>query len=260
MSINKERIRAKLAALQGGNNSYWNPPKNGQATIRAFAVPDGEDEFLELYFHFGVAEKASVYCLRKNRDESGREGKCPICEQADEWYNGDEDEKALSKNIYSKPRFYIPVIDRADKSPQPKWWGFSKTVYGKMLHWLAEDADRENFLDPDEGLDLIVIATQTGKSINGRPVSDIDVNTRLKSTPICAKKDQESLFKALKPASELFPRPSLQEVQGKLESYLRNLGEGDDSPEPVESEGVSKGAPRRVSDDEINAMLDAAAQ
>ena len=258
MSINKERIRAKLAALQGGNNSYWSPPKSGQATIRAFAIPDHTDPFLDLFYHYGVG-KNSIYCLRKNRDENGREGKCPICEQADEWFRGDEDEKEMSKKIYSKPRIYAAVIDRADKEPQAKYWGFGKQIGGKLMTWLAEeDGDREDFLDLDNGLDLVVTATQSGKTMNGKPIADIDVNTRLKASPICAKKDQEALLKTLKPHAQLFPRPTLQEVQEKLKSWLDDLGAPDDEAPVPESEGVSKPAPenRRASKEDIDSLFD----
>lgn len=253
MSFNKSRIRQKLANLASGGaaSSFWSPPKEGgQATIRAFAIPNSLDPFIELWFHFNVG-KQSIYCPKRN----GKSNKCPICDLAEELFRGDEDDRAMSKQLYARPRFYAAVVDRADEAPVAKYWGFGKQIYTKLMTWLAEDegGDHEKFLDPEEGLDLVVSVTKTP----GKSFPDTSVDCKRRESALCDSKDLERITGALKSPDEVFPCPSAEDIQGKLDTWLNDTSV-DDSKEEAPTEGVSKppaNNSRHGTADQLNALF-----
>lgn len=230
MSINKERIRQKLQNIttRGGATTYWSPPKQGKAVIRMFPYPHGDDPFLEYFYHFNIG-KQSILCPRKNA--LGNE--CPICDLAQEMYQSESSQdKEISKKLYARQRFYATIIDRADETKTPKFWGFSQTIYIKLLEWLGEDnGDRENFLDVHDGLDLVISMQKTP----GKAFPSAEVDTKMKSSPLADNDaDIQAIIKGVKPANEIFTVLSTQEIQQKLNEWAN--AEEDSAPEQVVDE------------------------
>lgn len=252
MSINKARIRQKLANLKSGaaGNAFWTPPKEGgNAVIRAFVPPSVEDPFLELWFHFNVG-KQSIYCPKRN----GKSNNCPICDLAEELFRGDANDKAMSKQLYARPRYYATIIDRADDVPTPKYWGFGKTIYLKLLQWLSEDdgGDHEKFLDPEEGLDLVVTVTKTP----GKTFADTSVDCKRRESPLCAKKDLQGLYSALKSADEIFPCPTQEEIRNKLDLWLNESANEEAPKSASEPPQHHKNIPHTVTSEQLDELFD----
>lgn len=235
----KDRIRQKLASInnRGQSNAYWSPPKDGVATIRMFPYPHSEDPFLEYYFHFNIG-KQSILCPQK----SGLGASCPICDLASELYRSDnQQDKELSKNLYARQRFYATVLDRADETKTGKYWGFSQTIYIKLLNWLEKDnGDYEMFLDLKKGLDLNVgLQKSPGKMF---PSAEVEASRR--ESPLAATDAEiKAILQSVKPASEVFVPLTANEIQGKLTEWLNSMPSNDEQPPSrKEPEGVVKGA------------------
>jgi hypothetical protein len=237
MAINKERIRQKLANLKnrGGSNDFWTPPKDGKAIIRLFPCPHTEDPFLEYFYHFNLT-KQSIFCPKKN----GYAANCAICDLTAGLYNSsDPKDRELSKKIFARQRFYGTMVDRADETATPKYWGFSQTLYMKFLGWLDEDGgDYENFIDVHEGVDLVV----TIEAVPGKKFASANVEPRRKESPLAAsQKEIDSILKSVRPVTEVFTPLSEAEIKEKLEEYHQSLSSSDQEAVGEEETEVVKG-------------------
>lgn len=257
MTIDKNRIRQKLANINGGmTNDFWSPPKQGRAQVRLFAYPHGEDPFLEYYFHFNIGKggRGSILCPKKN----GFGNDCPICDLANEMYASNDPQDAdISKKLYARQRFYGTMIDRADETQSPKFWGFSKTLYIKFLTWLQEDdGDNENFLDVNNGLDLLVGIQQAA----GKMFPSTEAEPRRKETPLAGSKQEiESILKSVKPAHDIFEPPNLKDVKEKLEEWLAESSDNESEPAAktvVKGGNTEKKSPRKSSAEELDELFD----
>lgn len=251
MAFNKERIRAMMANVgKKGNPGFWNPPKDGEtATIRMLPYPHADDPFVDFWFHFNIG-KESILCPKQN----GKAKTCSLCDLAAELYNSpNEQDKEISKRIFAKQRYYGIVVDRADPTLTPKYWGFSQTLYLKFLGWLGdpENTEREDFLDPEAGLDLKVKVAQ----IAGKSFKQADADTVLKFTKLAptAAKIKE-IISQVKPADKVFEFLSAEQIQSKIDAWM-NAG-SDPSAEPEVAKG---GKPEQTADEkDIDAVFNEA--
>lgn len=262
MAFDKNRIRRKLLEIKNkGSVDYYSPPKEGKDTIRVIPYPHGEDPFLEYYFHYNIG-KNSYICPKK----SGVADECPICDLANKLYNSPNDQdKEISKKIYAKLRFYAVVLDRADKSYQTKYWGFSQAIYVKFLTWLQEeDGENDNFLDLDSGLDLVVGLEQTPGKLY--PATEIELKRR--ESPLAPSKEKiEEIVNSVKRADEIFTVLSAAELQQKLDEWANvsdELNDGEEDPfanQPVDTNAVTKeAAPKKEKPtaDKLSSKIDKA--
>jgi hypothetical protein len=238
--IDKERIRQKLAniANRGGATAYWSPPKEGKATIRMIPYPHGKDPFLDYFFHFGIGRQ-SILCPVKN----GMGSSCPICKLAEDLYrSSDPQDKEISKKLYARQRFYGLVVDRADETLTAKYWGFSQTIYIKLAGWLAEDnGDYENFMDFENGLDLVVSLQKTP----GKQFQSAEVEPKRRESPLASSKEEvDAILKSVKPATEIFTCMSADEIQSKLNDWLNAEGAPAEEEPPHSAESVEEGTVR----------------
>lgn len=255
MSIDKSRIRQKLAQLNGTAGAaadYWSPPKEGRATIRMFPYPHSDDPFLEYYFHFNIG-RTSILCPKKN----GLGSDCPVCDLAADCYGSDdENDKELSKKLYARQRFYGLVVDRADETLTPKYWGFSKTLYMKFLTWLEEDnGEYENFLDVNSGLDLVVGVQKTP----GKMFASAEAEAKRKESPLADSKEKiNSILKSVKPASDIFQVMSVEDITKKLNEWANDEKKTEEPPAQDDTKSVTKGKkpPRKSPNEEIENLFD----
>jgi hypothetical protein len=131
MAINLDKMRKKLDALntKGGErrNFFWKP-QDGEQTLRIVPDPDG-DPFKEFWFHYGVADEPGFLCPKKNHGDD-----CPVCKFVSELYaTKDEEDRKMANQLRAKQRFFSPVIVRGEEEKGVRLWGYSKTVYQKLL-------------------------------------------------------------------------------------------------------------------------------
>lgn len=208
-------LAKKLDEINNGNNNRSNQGtglnyhsiKDGRNLFRILPPRDDMDSFaVEAWLHYGVGKtkekpKGRTVICPKSRDENA---KCPICELAFEYRGLSKDKNDRYGKLFDdtkrKKRVYFNAINREDdlakyeKDAEGKWrntesdedreespvkvlaTGFG--IYQDLLKIIV-DPEYGDFTDPEEGLDIIIT-----KSGSGRYNTEYDVKTVRKESPI----------------------------------------------------------------------------
>jgi hypothetical protein len=240
MAIDLEKLRNKLNQLKNPEKKQFNsciwkaPSKDGEKkTIRLVQYPLGDDPFVELWFHYKIGNK-SILCPRKN---DGRA--CPICELAHSlWESKDEKELALAKTLSPTQRIYAVVLDRADATGSPMYWGFGVQIYQKLIETLVNPRTR-HMMEVDSGFDITVSSNHNPK----KKYRETDFSIEGADTPLCKTPEETQKFlAAIKPLREVFKPMAQSEIKKALEDWLSY---GSDQAEKESSE-TSKGPKETV--------------
>lgn len=221
MAIDLDKMRKKLSALKNkGGGNFWKPPE-GKSTIRILPTEDG-DPFKAFHFHYNLG-KHGFLCPKKNYGDD-----CPACNFVKDLYaEGDDESKAMAKDLSARQRFFSPILVRGKESEGVKIWGYSKTVYEELLS-LVLNPDYGDITDPSEGVDLQITY---GKEDGARyPSTKID--PRRKSSEMCADMSEgecDSLLESIPDFDTLYEKVSTAEVQKMLDEHLSADDEEDGS-------------------------------
>lgn len=250
MSIDLKKLKQKLEQIK--NPQYktgkfekqtWSPPKDGtQATVRFFQPKDAEDPFYELFLHYGVG-KGPIICPRL---QYGKE--CPICDFAfslrknkDSKQKNDPADLATFKSLMPKERYFGALIDRSDDDLKPKWYGFSKTMYGEFLEALLSE-DEGEFMNVIKGSDVLLKLEPVGGASDFQKTS---MKIRKASTPLHS--DPKMIEKILSevPDISVVAKPLTNaEISARLAEWLElneeNSGETTKSAKKEESNDDEK--------------------
>jgi len=259
MSVDLQKLRQKLEMLKNPklktskfDRKTWSPDKDKVKQIRLFEDPGSPDPFYELYFHYNVG-KMPILCPRTN---SGKD--CPICQFAFDMKNtgGVSYDKETFKKLMPKQRFYGLMIDREDTTMSPKWWGFGKEIYQKLIEALLSE-DYSSFMDPHTGLDAeIKVTIKTGgKTEYASP----DLTFKRKESKLAddASKIQD-IMNNITPLTEIYKPMTNVEIQEALQGWLK-LDETD-GVEVVKGGSPQPSAPSEGGEDVAYKDLDAAFQ
>ena len=208
-------IKNRLNQLQTTNNRTSNlwKPQPGNQIVRIVPYKFNKDNpFIELYFHYGLANKNYLSPISFGRPD-------PIEEFAQKLKGtGSKDDYRLGRKVEAKMRTYAPVIVRGEESQGVKFWGFGKTVYQELLSIIA-DPDYGDITDPVSGRDIAVefkTAEETGASF---PSTSIRVKPN--QTPITEDASLlESLTENQKNITEIYQEQSYEELTTALNEYL----------------------------------------
>lgn len=120
--------------------------------------------------------------------------------------------------LMPKQRFYAAMVDREDPTLTPKWWGFGKTIYQKLLEELLGD-DYGGFLDPHTGNDAEVsLAAKT----TGVTYASTNFKFKKNSTKLADDiKKVEEILNAITPINEVFKPLTAAEISEKLTNWLQ---------------------------------------
>ena len=225
MAIDLNKMRKKQEALlnRGGDkkNLFWKP-QDGEQTIRIVPDADG-DPFREFWFHYNLGDNPAFMSPKRNFGED-----CPLDSFVRKLFNEKTDEsRELAKKLMAKQRFFSPVIVRGEEDKGVRLWGYSKTVYEKLLA-LVLNPDYGDITDPDTGTDLVL---RYGKKV-GAMFPSTDIEPRRKTTVMVEDKDLslEMLNKTFD-YTEIFTRKTPQEVQEMLDTYLSGESTDDSAGE-----------------------------
>ncbi len=229
----KERLRKKLDELKNPKlkqRRTWSPPKDGSpANIRLLAYPYSSDPdaepFVELWFHYGVGGNFGILCPKHNVGSNP----CAICDNVSDLFNSkDEDNINMAKRIRAQMRAYAVMVDRADPTLTPKFWGFSKTNYIKLVEYLQDD-DYEKPLDPVRGNDVIVSTVK----VEGKSYPNTEVKMRPRTSPLGSSGEIEKVLANIPRIEEVFKPLSNAEIAQKLQEFVGGI-----SPEEVQNSGA----------------------
>ena len=241
--IDLEAIKKKLEKLQSGykNSSkveLWKP-KVGKYRVRLMPWPDAKpgEPFKELWFYYNPYTILAPHQFGK---------KDPIHDLVSNLYNsGKKEDKELAKELKAKMRTFAPLIIKEVNGEKIEddtvyAWGFSKTVYQRLLTFFLDD-DVDNFLDLHEGIDLIVSINK----IEGKIYNETVIDLARKSTPLADSDDQiKKLVDAIPDLMDAYPLKPPEEIEKLLNTWLQ--GESD-QPADNGSTGESRG-PAKVAD------------
>ena len=213
MGINFDKMRQKQKALQSRDNNgkkfFWKP-QDGEQTIRILPDSDG-DPFKEFWFHYGIGDETAFLCPKKNHGEE-----CVVCDFVQKLYNTrDEEDRKLANQTRAKQRFFSPVIVRGDEGEGPRLWGYSRTVYEKLLN-LVLNPDYGDITDPKEGTDLVM---EYGKKA-GALFPATELQPRRRSSALSDKAESANEWVSTEfPYATLFPPKTSDEVKVIFENY-----------------------------------------
>ena len=222
-------IKSRLNQLQTTNNRTSNlwKPQPGNQIVRIVPYKFNKDNpFIELYFHYGLANKNYLSPISFGRPD-------PIEEFAQKLKGtGSKEDYNLGRKVEAKMRTYAPVVVRGEESQGVKFWGFGKTVYQELLSIIA-DPDYGDITDSVSGRDIAVTfktAEETGKSF---PSTSIRVKPN--QTPITEDASTlEALTENQKNITDIYQEQSYDDLTQALNDYL-NGGSNTEEEKKVES-------------------------
>ena len=223
-SIDLERIKNKLASLKkaGEGGGYgpsrtWKPVEDKTSVIRLLNYPFGQDPFVELWFHYGIGEGQSILCPKANSSRT-----CPICDFAKTLkQSGSKEDAAMAKTLYAKQRIYAVVIDRADPTMTPKFWGFGKTVYNTLLSKLLSE-DYQTYMDPVCGLDIEVKMEKSA----GKAYPDTKLEFRRKESKLADEKKVKEIIANIVQIDQVFKPSTILDIKERLNKWVASDEEG----------------------------------
>jgi hypothetical protein len=146
---------------------------------------------------------------------------------------GNEQDEKLAKSLSPKQRFYAVVIDRDDKEQTPKFWGFGRQVYERLLETLL-NPKWGNFMDVSTGLDLEVKSEKK----KGKKWPETTVTFDRLSSPLSESQEEvEEILSKIKPIEEVFKPSTEEEIQKRLDEWL-NKSDGTDSEAETEAQSA----------------------
>ena len=227
MAIDLKKMRAKLASTEnkGGDsnkNLFWKP-QDGESVIRIVPDPDG-DPFKEYWFHYNVGNNPGFLSPKKNFGEDD-----VLDAYVRKLFNdGTEESREEAKKLMAKQRFFSPVIVRGEEEKGVRLWGYSKTVYQKLLQ-LVLNPEYGDITDLQEGTDLTI---NYGKKA-GQMFPSTDIFPARRTSPLHKDKGlAKELAETEIQYDNVFSKKTTDEVQQMLEQHLS--GDTDDSAGTVQ--------------------------
>jgi len=225
MPYDLKKISEKLEILKNPmlknkkfDRKTWAPDKDKKKIVRFVEVPNQEDPFVELSFHYGLGY--SFLCPRQN---SGHD--CPVCSFGFELRKSkNPTEAAMYKKFMPKQRFYGVIVDREDSQLKPRWWGFGKEIYGQLLEALGSE-DYGTFMDPYQGFDAevsVVVKSGASAEYNAPKLTFKRKESKLTDDP----KKLEEILSTIEPLSEIYKPLTASEIQQRLSDFL-NMSDKD---------------------------------
>ncbi|MHA2045174.1 MAG: hypothetical protein ACW99G_10285 [Candidatus Thorarchaeota archaeon] len=239
-------IRARLAGLANKTQKrrdLWKPKDKHE--IRCLPYPHGDEPIVELGFHYNLGATRSLLCPKHNY---GKEcAVCDFCDKLRSWNDVDGTEKPVDlrqadfeifKNIQLKERWYIPMIDRADETPNPLFYAFSKTIFEKFLnmclneemHEIAGTTGTDVLTSTESAFDLTIDFKKPNnedKKGNTKtfPVTDVDKKMR-PSKLAKTKKEVEEILAKIPNIGDVYPEVSSAEAERVFMEFV-NAGGGE---------------------------------
>lgn len=237
MAIDMSKMKAKLDQLNnkgGSGASYFKMELGNTYEVRILPTPDG-DPFKQYFVHYGVGKEPPFLSPKKNFGEDDA-----LDRFVRRLYDaGDDDSRAMARDLSAKARFFSPIIVRGQEENGPMVWSYSKTVYEELLKTVL-DPDFGDITDPETGFDLKV----SYDKISGKLYPETSVRPRPKASPLSKDKEQvEGWLASLPDIDAMQNRKTPEEVETILNGFL--MSDGADAEE-LASETTVVGGKSRV--------------
>jgi len=215
-----EKMRAKLSTLRGegnggGNSVFWKPNEGAQ-DIRIVPTKDG-DPLKEMWFHYNLGNNRGFLCPKKNYGDN-----CPVCEFASRLWregveNDDAESKKMAKSLFTRQRFFSPVVVRGEEDSGVRVWGYGKTAYEQLLGYIL-DPDYGDITDIESGTDITLTYTKPSKP-GAYPQTTLKPR-RHTSTLLEDSEQVPSVLDNIPDFSNIFDRKTTEDVESMLDAFL----------------------------------------
>ena len=232
MALNMDKMKNKMASLESrGNRDLFWKPSDGEQTIRIAPDPDG-DPFKEYWFHYNLGENQAFLSPKKNFGDD-----CPLDTFVRKLFDErTDDSRELAKKLMAKQRFFSPVIVRGEEEKGVRLWGYSKTVYQKLLN-LVLNPEYGDITDVDKGTDLTL---KYGKA-PGAMFPSTDIFPSRRTSALAGDEELVKEFVATTiDYDKLFQRRTTEEVQIMLDTYMNAEGSTEVSEKPSSVDAAFK--------------------
>jgi len=244
MSIDIEAIKRRVAELNGqrrnSNIQLWKP-EVGKYNIRCVPWREGTTEpgipFVVRRFYY-LGDLPRVLAPEQfNKPD-------PISELRRKLFTTkDPDDREMAKKLMPKSSTYCAIVVRGDETKAVQVWSFNKFIESRLLDFFTNtdvNPDLVDYMDPLEGIDLIIEVKKSGKKFNDKDVLDFVIDlgrrqTKLSNDPEVAKRWLENtpnVDDMLTSYVKTYP-----EIEAMINSWLSG------GPKPdVKEVGTSRGA------------------
>jgi hypothetical protein len=137
----------------------------GRNVVRFLPPPPGRNTpFVTTFQHFlnlpGIAEPVIFNCPRL----MARRG-CPACAKGEKLKaTGNPKDADAARDFWSSRRVFASVVDRNDEDAGPKILGFGKMIHEALVAIRRDEDAGGDFTHPEEGFDVIIERTGSGKT------------------------------------------------------------------------------------------------
>lgn len=251
MAVNLEAIRKRVQELNGQRRTssvqLWKP-EIGKYTVRCVpwkSTPDGMP-FLERRFYY-LGENPRILAP----SQFGKPD--PINDLIRKLYSsGKPDDRELAKKLQPKMTAYIPIVVRGQEDKNVQVWSFNKFIYQRLLDFFTNseiNPDLADYIDPIEGIDLIVEIKKSGKKYNGRDVMDTTIDLGRKVTKLSADAEQaKKWLDGVPNLDDMYQQKTSAEIEQVLNTWLSGGASGSSD------EGSGRGADKGK--DELDKLVD----
>lgn len=219
LSIAQKRLQ-QLKATTSKQSNLWKPSA-GKTIIRIVPYKyNSKNPFIELYFHFELVPKRSVL------SPSSFGEKDPIVLFAEKLKRtGNKDDWRMARKLEPKMRVFAPIIVRGEEKSGVRFWGFGKKVYEQLLGIVKDEDFGPNIEDVDAGHDITVEFTTAEEA--GKDYPETFVRPKPAKTPLTSDPSlREKLLNEQKEITEVYTKPTYEELEEMLEKYMNPEGDG----------------------------------
>lgn len=146
---------------QDAGSDKWLKFKDGKNKIRV--LPPWSEEgmfYLKGGLHYGFSIGGRDRALAC--PVIGKRGKCPVCIAVAAAKDGGEDYKKFIDRVRVKIKYWVNVINRADKNAAVHMIGLSKKAWKLIAGPMNDEDDPVDATDPEEGFDMIIEKSGSG--------------------------------------------------------------------------------------------------
>jgi hypothetical protein len=252
MAVNLEAIRKRVQELNGQRRNssvqLWKP-EIGEYKVRCVpwkSTPDGMP-FLERRFYY-LGENPRILAP----SQFGKPD--PVNDLIRKLYSsGKPDDRELAKKLQPKMTAYIPIIVRGQEDKGTQVWSFNKFIYQRLLDFFTNseiNPDLVDYIDPLEGVDLIVTIKKSGKKYNGRDVMDTVIDLGRKQTKLSPDAElAKKWLDGVPNLDDMYQQKSVAEIEQVLNTWLSGGASGSADEGTARGAGAPKDALEQLVED-----------
>lgn len=245
MAVDLEAIRKRVQELNGQRKTssvqLWKP---GPGEYKVRAIPWKSSQLVE---GMPFVERRFYYLGDMPRIVAPPQGAPdPINALIRKLYSTrDPNDREMAKKLQPKMTAYMAIVVRGEEDKNVQVWPFNKFVYQRLLGFFTNvdvNPDLVDYMDPNEGIDLIVKIKPSGKKFNGKDVMDTEIDLGRRQTKLSNDAAQaKKWLDGVPNIDDVYQPKSEKEMESALNTWLAGGSEPDTNNDEGTGRGVSGG-------------------